>query len=90
MTSDLQDLGDVLVVQPQVLLVTVVLVLVVQGQLDVSSLLQLNLSFATLYRGRIIGLHNYYYSIMYCICLRRRTGTILLCTVYVYGEGQGL
>jgi hypothetical protein len=53
-SSDLQDLGDVLVVQPQVLLVTVVHVLVVQSQLDVTSLLQLDLSFATLYTGRII------------------------------------
>lgn len=48
MASDLQDLGDVLVVEPQDFFVTVVFVLVVQGKLDSITLLQLNLSCATL------------------------------------------
>lgn len=46
--ASLHHLGDVLVVQPQVLLITVVLVFVVQGQLDGVAFLQVNLLSATL------------------------------------------
>lgn len=51
-TSHLHDLGDVLVVEPQNLLVTFLLVLVVECDLDGFTLLQLNLSSATLNRTK--------------------------------------
>lgn len=50
--SDLHDLGDVLVVKPQGLLITFIHVLVVQGELDSCTLLQLNLGSATLNKTR--------------------------------------
>lgn len=46
--AGLHHLGDVLVVQPQVFLITVVLVFVVQGQLDGVALLEFDLLGATL------------------------------------------
>lgn len=48
MAPDLHNLGDVLVVEPQDLLVTLLHVLVVQRDLDGLALLEFNLSSATL------------------------------------------
>ena len=49
--SNLHNLGDVLVVKPQNFLIAVVNVLVVEGELDGLTLLQLDLSGATLNKG---------------------------------------
>lgn len=49
--SDLHNLCDVLVVQPQGLLVTLLHVLVIQRELDGLALLELNLSRTTLREG---------------------------------------
>ena len=50
MTSNLHNLGDILVVEPQGLLIAVVLELFIQGELDVAALLQLHLSGAALHK----------------------------------------
>ena len=50
--ASLQHLGDVLVVEPKNFLITIILVLVIKCELDGFTLLQLNLSCATLNKTR--------------------------------------